>query len=317
MATTLNKAYSIPPLNTLRFIPANKVLPVGYNTYPFDQGFFWQKIRTFFQTPVAYYQKILVTDAITVYFDLLATEAKILILDSTGATVFDSGVFAYTDSAAGYVDDHFGDQFYTYVSKFTLNDLGIGDGFYYVVIQAIYAGDAEPLKDTLYVAECIQVMESWEKTILLEYANSDNDYDVFFEPASTPVPWGFRVEGDIEMLPAGHTVEFEDMFYQMQKLQDVPYRIGNLTIGGEGGVPVWVHDKVNRILSCDTFTIDGVVWKKETGSTWSWKKADNYPMLAATITLRDNPEQSEWQGNNSDDPGTFIIHDDVFDDTHD
>lgn len=318
----INKMSSIPPLNPLRFIPANADLPTGYNTWAFDQGFFWQHIRKFFQTPVNYYQKVILTQKITIYFDTLATQSKVLILNSKGDTIFDSGIIVYTDSTLGNVDSYFGDQYYTYIYQFHPIDIPLDEGFYYVLRQDIYHDslgnpDPNPLINTLFVSECIQVRAQWEKTLLFQYWNSENDYDVLWEPTSTPTPWELRVEADIDIDPGGHAVAFEDMFYQMQKLQDEPFRVGALTIGGEGGVPPWMLDKVNRILACSNFLIDGVQWQKEQNANWSFKKAIDYPMKSATIILRDNPDLPEWEYGNQSDPLIFRIHTDVYDDTHD
>ena len=225
--STINKSARFPPLNTLRFIPANASLPEGYNTWPFDQGFFYQQVRLDFQAPANYFQKVNSSDMITIYFDCLATSVNILILDGDSnivATLVTSLV--YTDSATGNLDPDFGDQYYTYIYQFSPSDIPLDDGFYYVAIQSIYAGDTDPLTNTIFVAECIQVMnEGWNNTILLEYSNDTNDYDVFWEPISTPQPWAFRVEAYLDIDPTFHDVEFEGQRYVVNKLQSVPYRI--------------------------------------------------------------------------------------------
>lgn len=315
-----NKAARFPPLNTLRFIPANKDLPENYNTWQFDRGFFYQHIKKYFQQKVFYPQKVQKKDVITIYFDCLAAGGvDIVILDeysNTVATVV-SGL-TYTHSALGNNDAYFNSQYYTYIYQFVVEDILTDDGFYWVAVQATYAADPEPLNDTIFISECIALKnEGWDKTMLFEYSNDDNDYDVIWFASGTPRPWGFRVEAYIDIEPGGKEVAFEDMFYMVEKLQSIPYRVGELTVGGEGGVPPWVLDKVNRILACDTFRIEGTVWEKEVNANWSVKKAENNPMKAGTIKLRDNPEVSEWEFNNSDDDRTFRIHDDTYDDTHD
>ena len=325
---TYNKAKRLPPLNTLRLIPANTDLPAKYNIWPFDQGFFYQHIRPYFQTPTNYNQKLLTTDEVTIYIDTLAPNLTILILDEDSNTV---GTLAASVTGTRYPnnnDSYFNQQYTTFVNIFSFADTGLPPGFYYIAMLEIYGGDDDaPLSNTMIISECIQVMDAgWDKTVLIEYLNSENDYDILFQtgyadPEAVPAvkfsPFSFRVEGEIDIDPAGHTIAFEDMFYQTQKLQDVPYRMGTFTLGDEYGVPAWVRDKVNRILACDMFMIDGVVWQKETNASWSWKNADGYPMKVGTIMLRDNPDVSEWEFNNSSDPDIPTIHDTTFDEMHD
>lgn len=325
---TLNKASRFPALNSLRFIPANATLPTGYNTWPFDQGFFYQQIKSYFQTPVSYFQKVEASDTITIYFDSLSKHATFTLLNGDGSTnmVLEAGVGG-TLISANNTDSQYGDQYYTYVYQFTPADIPLNDGYYCVAVQMTYDGDTDPLTNTIFISECFHLSnEGWDKTMLFEYADGENEYDVFFAaPAPfggfTPLPWAFRCECWIDIDPTFHDTTFEDFIYQVQKLQSIPYRIGELNVGGDAGVPPWVLDKVNRILSCDTITIDGVQWWKEPGANWSFKKMDSFPMKAGTIKLRNNPASSagEFEFNNYSGPGgpTFKIHDDVNDDVED
>lgn len=315
---TLNKSARFPPTQSLRFIPANKDLPSGYNTWPFDQGFFYEHIRTFYQQPTNYCQKVNLLDEIMIYFDCLATSVNIHILDpkSNIVTTLVTGL-VYTHSAIGNLDSYYGNQYYTFIFPFTPADIpAMVAGYYYVLVEAVYAGDTDPTHDTMYVSECIHARSNWDKTMKLTYTNDTNDYDVFWEPSGTPTPWSFRCEMAMDIDPASHDISFENMFWMVEKLQSIPFRVGELMVGGEQGVPPWVLDKVNRILSLDTFTIDGVLWKKETNASWSFKKADNYPMKMGSIKLRDNPENSEWEFNNAG-VDTFRFHEDAFDDSFD
>ena len=314
---TLNKSTRIPPLNSLRFIPANKSLPTGYNTFPFDTGFFYQHIREFYQTPTNYFQKITNTDQITIYADSLATTINILLLDpqsNTLATLV-SGL-AYTDSLVGNVDSYFGDQYYTFIYQFFAGDVIPSDGFYYVLIQAVYPGDADPLTDTMFVTECLQMKYGgWPKTMLFEYSNDENDYDVLWEPASTPQPWAFRAEAILNIAPGGHTVAFQNLFWKNEKLQDIRYRVATLFVGGDG-IPDWIWEKLDFILACDTFTINGERWFKEPGANWTVKESDNFPMKSLSIKLMNDPSVSGWEYNNAG-PSTFRFHDDYHDDSFD
>jgi len=258
---TLNKSARFPRLNTLRFVPANDVLTTGYNTFPFDRAFFRQQIKTYFQQDTDYAQKVEYSDEITIYLDCLANTIDIYAIDVYGnivATI--ASAHSYTHSATGNVDSYYGNQYYTFIKQFFPVDHGLSNGFYHIVVKAIYATDTDPLTNTLFVSECIQTTSrigGWEKTILFEYSNTINDYNVFWGASGTPNPWAFRVEAYLDIDPASNVVAFEDMTFEVEKLQDTPYRVAELMVGPQG-VPPWVLDKVSRILALDTFTIDGV-----------------------------------------------------------
>lgn len=315
------KSTACYPLNPLRWIPANKTLPAGVNTWKFDQGFFYQSIKPWFQTQTDYQQKFNLADNIVIYLDSTATQVDYYILDDTGTIVYTlgTGIF-YSYSATGNTDPDFNEQYYTFVTEFSFEDLAMPEGFYYIVAQFIYSGDPNPDIDTIFVSECIQVKENWENTILIEYGNNyQNIQGVIWMGADTPPYWNVRVEGYIDIDPAVHNMVFENMYYQTETLQAIPYRVGELTIGQAGGVPKWMMDKLARIFCLSTFKIEGVEWKLDVDSKWSWKKSSNksWAMQAGSIMLRDNPQREEWVSSNLSDISRTRIHDIAFDYTYD
>jgi hypothetical protein len=294
----MQKATRIPAINPVRFIPGNDSLPASYNRWPFDRGFFYEQIRHY-QTKLDYEQKFNDGDRITVYFDTLATEGVIIhVLDDKGVEVTSLGsniapltadyILAgnvFTDSAG---TDY---PYLTFSKSFTPNSLSVlggkKQGFYYLVIECIYiaAGDADSV---YYVSEPIFIRKNgWKDTVLIEYTNSVNAFDVLFEQLF-PL-FRMRIEGDVvDDDMASHDTVFEDQQYQVRNLQSVPYRLYNLIIGGAAGVPAYMRDKANRALSCNRFRIDGTRYSKDASAKWKVAGAgDNYPMKAASIQLRE------------------------------
>ena len=329
MPAPLNKSCRFPVLNTLRFIAANDSLATGYNTWSFDRAFFTQKIQKYFQVPVTYHQKSLDSDTITIYFDSLATSSNIYIVKATAGVKDDvtivatiSSAMAYTDSVVGNVDPDYGQQYYTFIKSFHFSDYSLADGFYYVIVENIYAGDTAPLINTLFVTECIQLRTNsdtfdnqWPKTVLFEYAQTVNANDVIWASSATPSPWAFRCECYLDIDPVFHDVVFENFGYKSTTLQSIPYLLTEMIVGGDAGVPVWVIDKVTCILTCmvsGSVTIDGVQWFKEPGANWSMKKYDSTLMKAGTIKLRSNPQSSRGVFSNAG-AATFRFHDSTFD----
>lgn len=314
----MNKSTRIPPITPLRFIPANKELPEGMNTWPFDQGFFYQHIKKYFQQKANYNQKFTLKDKVVVYCDSLAPLIDIYIVDDNGAWVADVATsLVYVAAIVGNTDSYYGQQYYSFAKDFTFEGLTLPEGFYFVVIKTKYAGDAEPDVDTHFVSECIHVKASWPTTALIQYANDINNYDVIFEAGGFLfVPWQFRAEMIIDEDPASSDVVFENQNYELESLQSVPYRVAELIVGG-AGVPTWVLDKINRILACTTFAIDNVQYKKEVDAKWTFKKAENSALKSGRIMLRDNPDTPAWEFNNGDTPDYFSIHDVTYDSTYD
>ncbi len=318
---TLNKSCRFPIQNSLRFIPANDALTTGYNTWPADRGFFYQHIKTFYQTNTNYNQKVLMSDEITIYLDCLADTIDILILDvrsNTVTTVTSALASAYT--IAGNVDSHYGDQYNTFIYQFNPVDILGSGGFYYVLVRANYAGDADTDTNTMFVTECLHIRTDavgWPETVKIEYQNDENDYDVFWEMLriSSTAPWAFRIEAVLDIDPGSHVIQFQNMFWKNEKLQDIPFSIAEFMVGG-GGIPDWAVQKMNFIMACDTFTIDGERWYKDTNAAISMKKSGDFAKKAFTIKLMNDPSASPAEYNNAG-PSTFRFHDDFMDEFHD
>ena len=145
--------------------------------------------------------------------------------------------------------------------------------------------------------------------------NNENDYDVVWASRGFPRPWCFRVEAYIDIDPTFHDTSFEDQLYEVTKLQGITYRVGNLIIGGQKALPAWVRDKVNEIIECDIFALDGVQWKKEPGNNWTTTPAPNSDLKSASILLRNT--DTGWEYNNSDLTAfNFKVHDETYDDVY-
>ena len=296
----INKATRIPPLNPVRFTPANDILPAEYNTNPFDRGFFYQSIREYQNDlNMDYQQKFTNTDRIVVYFDTLAPAALITVLDSNGnpvpGAVLNLPTPSYvlpgnTYTLPGTTDEL---QYNTFMTSTRATDIGIDDGIYYLLMEMIYVteGDSDSV---YYISESIFIRSTgWPGTMLVEATNTTNDYDVLFEQLF-PV-FKSRVECDItNYAPFFHDTVFEDMSYELRKLQSVPYRNFTWIVGGAAGVADYMIDKMNRYASCDTLRIDGTQYVKEISATYSMNTTANYPFKASSILLREFDHDGGW-----------------------
>lgn len=287
----IQKSRRIPPLNPLRFTPINYAPPAGINTYPFDKGFFNQQIRQFFQDKATYYQQVAGTDDIGIYVDSICTGGiNVSLIDNNGTEVHDFGGMYPEFVVPANIDPDFGLSYTTFTKVINLEAASIPDGRYHVLLEYLYGGSIGHADNIYDVSECIDYCEDgWDDTILFEYRHSINKYDVLFENSygESVFPFYLRVEGVLMWPePASHDTAFEDQGFVMRNLDSEPYNIYELIIGGNGAVPAWVIDKVNRILSCNNVKVEDMRVTKDNGANWTMVKAEGFPKMAASIKLR-------------------------------
>lgn len=120
-------------------------------------------------------------------------------------------------------------------------------------------------------------------TLLFRYRNSENNYSVLFD---TGIVFDLRVEGDIQDFEPRFDDEiYNDQLRNATKLSSVPYRVYTLYVGGSYGVPDWMADKVNRVMSCDMIKIDGDDFEKTPDADWEPLRQDNYPLIGLKIQI--------------------------------
>lgn len=141
--------------------------------------------------------------------------------------------------------------------------------------------------DNTRTSEPFEVAESWPKTFLVNYRNSENNFGAVF---STGVTFTLRVDGTL----ANYAPEADDIIYNDQNrnttlLDSLPSRSFTLFVGESSGVPNWVLDKIHRVLSCNNVEIletpfNGQFTKKD-GATWEVIREDQYAFVGATIEV--------------------------------
>jgi hypothetical protein len=130
------------------------------------------------------------------------------------------------------------------------------------------------------------ISEPWKvgdfsDTMLFKYKNSENNFSLVFDAG---LELYFRVEGLITNFePKADDVIYNDQERNSLVLNSVPWRSFTLFAGQAEGIPDWIADKVNRIMSCDIVWVDapsfdGYITKVE-GAEWEVLRAEQNPFI--------------------------------------
>lgn len=166
--------------------------------------------------------------------------------------------------------------------QFTCSLANVPDGFYYFRVSINTVGD--------YQSEPIHVKTTHENTSVILYTNDQNDFGIKFSKTGTTntnifkirVPGGFLTEG---FNPGSKDVVFTNQSYDVTLVNSIPFAVNRFTLGHGTGVPNWLADKFNRILSCTTVEINNRQYTKTEGAKLEGKKIPLWPMAVWEIEL--------------------------------
>jgi hypothetical protein len=304
----MDKFERIPRLGDIRFIPANDQQPRVYNTFPFDRGLMEQQILSF-QYNEQYQQKRNDDDLITVYIDTLATNLILYVYDDSGElleTVDYLGTFEA--NLAGNTAPN-GDPYFTYRKLIkpeiiTPMPVDVTQRVYYYVLECVYGDEID---NRYYVSEPIYVRQAynvatptgmrqcggWDDTLMIECTANENTQDVLFEEIPNTVIRQ-RVEGFVlpdEMIM--NDTAFIDQQYRSRTLQSVPNNTFRFTADG---IPDYLRDKLNRMLSLPAIRIDGTRYTKREGAKWETEKEQSSMISTTSIVLEEYEDGNTYPG---------------------
>ena len=132
-------------------------------------------------------------------------------------------------------------------------------------------------------SELIAVAEKWEKTLWIEYNNSEDHDGVKFDNGN----FGVRVEGTLqEFQPDSDSNIYDDTNKRPTTLKSTPFRMFTLYIGNSDGLPDFMLDMVNRIFTCDYTTIDGRLFNKTDDSEWEFERIVENPFAGMHMMIQ-------------------------------
>jgi len=179
------------------------------------------------------------------------------------------------------------------------------EGLYYVELK--YFKD-EIETDVVIISEVLDLKKDHPETMLFTYRNSVNNFDIIFD---TGIEFNIRVEGTIENFePASEDESYIDQKRNVTKLYSLPYRLFTLFVGNAPGLPAWMNDKVNRIMSCNIIQIDSAYFEKNDGAEWEFSRQDDYPFFGMNIQIApvENKFSNQYATINNSYPDLETLH---------
>jgi hypothetical protein len=154
--------------------------------------------------------------------------------------------------------------------------------------------DLNPGGGVPFLSEPFEVIEAgYENTesILIEYSHDGNEFDIAFYPAGENGVRKFfqlRVEGGVSS--DNISMAAKDTFYVNQvhdvvMLSSKPYNVYKFTFGNGKGIPNWMADKINRILSLAYVELNGTQFLKNDGAKFEATRDKGYPFAGWHIEL--------------------------------
>lgn len=160
------------------------------------------------------------------------------------------------------------------------------EGIYYI---HVFVSDNTDVEGTVFdfCSEPIHLKTSWPKTLLLEYYNEINDFDIPFEDL-TDFVFQLRVEGGFPssgFSPQSKDTIFIDQNHIPVLLDSIPYNVEKIQFGSAVGITNWQADCINRALSCTHFYVDGIRYCKNEGAKLEPTHENAYPLSGWSIDL--------------------------------
>ncbi|KAF0195632.1 MAG: Uncharacterized protein FD166_2805 [Bacteroidetes bacterium] len=256
--------------------------PLHFHRVP--DGSFSYDLIPYFEEKAVYLQKFLGTDTLMFQLQLLVDSWNSVgyrVLDSNG-TEFGT----YTGGLAGTLNN------YNIWSTRTTDNIltGLPEGIYYIelTIDLIVTGNSVI---RTYLSEPFEVVKEITDSLLIQYSHDHNAFDIGFYPsglAASKRSFQIRLEGGVlseGFQPGSKDSYFIDQDREVTLLDSQPFNVYRFTFGPSGGIPNWMANKLNRILSLSEVLINGIQYVKNDGSKLESSRDKLYPFAGWVIDL--------------------------------
>lgn len=262
-------------LNPIKFHKLDNIQPANYLSRFMDDWAFRRTIQPW-QEKVCFYQLWSNYDSVNLQYTSNIGPIVLKLYDEVGSL---KSTQAFND----VMQDELQPTFYIRQIAFSMS--GYDPGRYFFVREI--AGSpmySEPI-EIIDVEDSGIYLENQDPTLYLEYSH--------YEPIQgikwfTPFEAKIRIPGILQFKqPGAKDNIYEDQLLNMTLINSVPYRIWQLILGGNRGVPPWFVDRIARVLSLSNVSIDGRLYTKNEGASFEPSLLDAYPMAGWVIDLRE------------------------------
>lgn len=183
------------------------------------------------------------------------------------------------------------------VYEVTIPLTGLSEDTYYLELVVGSGGSAKT-----FISEPMYIKAKHEGTMLFEYTNDRNDYDVIFKRIISGqvdyLEYSLRTEAYIDdFAPMNQSMLYKDHSFNSRILKAFSFRQFKLYLGDAVGVADWVADRVNRIFDCATVTIDGKAFTRVESNRLEPQRSKPYQHAAWTMDIVEakNRKSKRWE----------------------
>lgn len=241
------------------------------------------------ESKVGYIQKFHATDKLMFQVLLFKTQWPVMgynVLDSNGNVVL---------NFPGQVIGSYGADYDVWSTKDVDNIISsLQPGIYYIELLPTLINNVGMPHEIPFLSEPFEVVEAGHEnpeSLLIEYSHDGNGFDMAFYPTGVPEVRKFfqlRVEGGVSsdnVTPSSKDIFYTDQINDVVMLDSKPFTVFKFTFGNGRGIPNWMADKINRILSCAYVEIDGTQFVKKDGAKFEASREKGYPLAGWHIEL--------------------------------
>lgn len=254
----------VPYLNPVKFVEIEPTDIPQYVSRHMDDWLFKETIRDFEQ-PTNFIQPWLMDDSIRLQYRSNFAPLNLKVYSCDGELLFTEPFETRQQDALnpGY-----------YIRQVELDLATFDPGFYYFRITELD-----------WISELMEFKTEDPNTLYIEFTNSEFYGGLIFDSPFSPT---IRIPAILKYKnPGSKDTIYSDQDESEVMLKSHSFRVWNLIVGGQGGVPPWLIDKISRMLGCDSFKIDGREYTKNEGAQWEAVELDGYPMAGWSIELRE------------------------------
>lgn len=256
-----------PALNPVRFVKRDYTFPDQSWGYPaFGEAVHKDWLKDKFRMFEDWEQPF--TRDMTICFEIhrgyVNGGGNILIQNPTELYIYDeNGTFikylspTYNNTISGVVDKDSGEQFITQQFKFKISEHSELNTVKKITLALrLYYGDST---NEFWIAQhrinVIDKTKEVDKTVLLRYANTANNYDVYFEQTKSYFEMLVPSYG-LEYETGGEYISFKNQNQETQGIYGQSTNMAKWDIGGRYGVPATIIDIIDSALDCNRLRID-------------------------------------------------------------